>query len=196
MKYMTSVLGAAVVCALGACADAPTALRVPAHEVPAAALGGDPPPPPADGDADQPFVLACVRTNTPFTFECDLVFIVPIGVRGLVNPTATAGFVTLTSLDPRIVVSDPARIVGGGSGFHGVGTMLIPFDLVPNSPVSSGSALVDLSTATLQFQRSPEFGNSVQVTAKISRPNGDPIVVVNASGETTWFSTGAFAFSF
>ena len=195
MKHVTSVLGAAAVCALGACMDAPTAPRVPALELSASV--GDPPPPPADGNADQPFVEACFRSNVPFTFTCDLVFVVPIGARGLVNPAGNAGFVTLTSLDPRIVVSDPARVVGGGSGFHGVGTMLIPFDLVPNSPVSSGSALVDLSTATLQFRRSDEFGgNAVQVTAEIFRPNGDLIVTVDASGQTTWWSTGLFAFSF
>jgi hypothetical protein len=75
--------------------------------------------------------------------------------------------------------------------------MLIPFDLVPNSPVSSGSALVDLSTATLQFQRASEFeGQAVQVTAEIFRPTGNPIVTVDERGETTWFRWGLFAFSF
>jgi hypothetical protein len=199
MKYVTSVLGAAAVCALGACVDAPTAPRVLASEVSATAQVGDPPPPPADGTGipGEPFVLACSKTNTPFTFVCELTFIVPeLRATGMINPAAKGGgFVTLTSLDPRIVVSDPARVRRTGNRTEGVGTMLIPFELVPNSPVSSGAAFVDLSTASLAFMAFPDR-RVVQVSAEIFRPNGDPIVTVNELGETSWWRYGVFAFDF
>ena len=200
MKYVTSVMGAAAVCALGACVDAPTAPRVLVSDVSATAQVGDPPPPPADGTGipGEPFVLPCFKPNTgPFTVICELNFIVP-GLRatGMINPAAEGmGFVTITSIDPRVVVSDPARLRKAGKRTEGVGTILIPFELVPNSPVSSGAAFFDLSRAELAFSALPDR-RVVQVLGEISRPNGDPIVTVNELGETTWWRWGAFAFDF
>jgi hypothetical protein len=197
MKYVTSALGAVAVCALGACVDAPTAPRIPALAVSAAI--GDPPPPPADGTGipGEPTVLGCARIETPFTFVCELTLIVP-GLRatGMINPAAEGmGYVTITSIDPRVVVSDPASLRKAGKRTEGVGTILIPFELVPNSPVSSGAAFFDLSRASLAFRALPDR-RVVQVSGEISRPNGDPIVTVNARGETTWWRYGAFAFDF
>jgi len=199
MKYVTSVLGAAAVCALGACVDAPTTPRALAREVSAVAQVGDPPPPPADGTGipGEPIVLGCARIETPFTFVCVLTFIVPeLRATGMINPAAKGeGYVDLTSVDPRIVVSDPARVRRAGQRTEGVGTMLIPFELVPDSPVSSGAAFVDLSTASLTFAAFPDR-RVAQVSALIFRPNGDPIVTVDERGETHWWRSGVFAFDF